>query len=137
MVMDASFEISGTFTTTLSSLMSYNQSNHAGTLSLGFCLNCCTKSINSAAVYGRAVTRRVLWEGATGQRAAPLAYPVFFFLFFFFFFFFFWFCFVFELQLVGSQRDLALVEPQDPTFSAFIYRVQFTWILLYRVPSNF
>ena len=41
-------------------------------------------------------------QGATGQGAALLACPAFF--------------LFFELQLVGSQRDLALVEPQDLTF---------------------
>ena len=102
MITDASFEISGPFTTVLSVPMSYNQSSHTGTLSLGFCLNHCTRSINSAVMYGQAVTRTCSGQGATGQGAPPLAYPPFF--------------TFFELQLVRSQRDLALTEPQDPTF---------------------
>ena len=77
MVTDASFEIFGPFTTALSAPMSYNWSNHAGTLSFGFCLNLCTRSIISAAVYGRAVTCSMLWAGVPWSGDSPLAYPFF------------------------------------------------------------
>ena len=80
-VMNASFEISGPFTTMLSALMSYNRSSPVGTLSLGFYLNHCTRSINSDAVYGRTVTWSVLWAGGHWSGGTPLAYPVFFFFF--------------------------------------------------------
>ena len=49
-VIDASLEISGPLTTPLSAPKSHNLKSQVGILSLGFCQNRCTKSINSDAV---------------------------------------------------------------------------------------
>ena len=74
-------------------------------------------------------------QGSPGQGTAH--WPILFLLLLFVcLFFVFCFCFVlFELQLVRSQRDLALVDLKIQPFSAFIYRVQFMWILLI-LPSS-
>ena len=90
-------QFSGPFTMTLSVSMSHNQSSHAGTLSLGFCLNHCTISISSAAMYGHTVIRNVVWVGSYWSGGTPTSLPCGFFLFF-------------ELQLVGSWRDPASVQ---------------------------
>jgi len=60
-VMDAILETFGPLTTTLST--SHNWSNQASTLSLGFCWNHCTKSVNSDAVHRWAVIWRWVWAG--------------------------------------------------------------------------
>ena len=57
-VIDASLEISGPLTTPLSAPKSHNLKSQVGILSLGFCQNRCTKSINLVAVLGWAVTCR-------------------------------------------------------------------------------
>lgn len=74
--MDASFEISGLFTSTFSAPMSHN---YAGALSLSFCLKHCIRSTTLATMYGTPL--HVMWSGwkATVQGAPPLTYLAFFF----------------------------------------------------------
>ena len=76
--MDASFEISGLFTSTFSAPMSHN---YAGALSLSFCLKHCIRSTTLATMYGTPL--HVMWSGwkATVQGAPPLTYLAFFFIF--------------------------------------------------------
>jgi len=61
--MVANLDISGPFTITLSAPEFHSLNNQAGTLSLGFCLNRWTKSINSVAMYGWAVMCKPVWAG--------------------------------------------------------------------------
>mgnify|MGYP001861490870 CR=1 FL=1 len=59
------------FTTALSALMSHNWSSQADTLSLGFCLNCCTISINLAVMYRYTIIRNMVWVRGHWSGSTP------------------------------------------------------------------
>jgi len=79
--MVANLDISGPLTIPLSAPKSHNLNSQVGTLSLGFCQNHCTRSINSVAMNDWAVTHKWVWAGGHWSGGTPTGLSCIFFVF--------------------------------------------------------